>query len=316
MKIETIKENDLPEVTRIWNDCFPKAFFSPDALRKQIHEAFLLDEKGICCLRDGSEIKGFSIATSLHIPNSGRKPIPGCIPVIAVDRKYRRKGIGTALLKKAEEYLIDQGIRKIRLGYPTYLRGTILSILGLDIEWTGAIKLFENHGYAPTGALDSMSLNLTTSQLKEKADEKLSSDRKQNIIFEPLRSNGKNSFMALLQREKSFPESWYEQFAFLDQQNLLNHEEILVMKKSGRISGFAGPFHIAECGDTCGIGLGVASELQGKGLGLSLLYAIIRMLQEKNGRRITLFGAVDKIKYYGKVGFVPDSIYLFMEKNI
>ena len=119
--------------------------------------------------------------------------------------------------------------------------------------------------------------------------------------------------MAFLKQE--FPGSWHDQFFALRQLQALRPECVLVMKAHGQIAGFAGPFHIGQNGDTCAVGLGVAAALRGRGLGLSLIYSIIDFVKKGGARRITLFGAVDKINYYGKPGFTVASVWLAMEKT-
>ncbi len=312
MKIETITRNDIPAVTDVWNESFPEAVISPESFDRQIYKDFLLDERGMFCAKEGSVVTGFSIATTVHISYAGRSPLPGCIPVVAVREKHRRKRLGTALLKKSEEYLVKQGVEKMQIGYPTYLRGTVLSILGIDTRWQGALKFFENQGYAPREAIDSMSLKIESRKIYEEVAENM--EKQKGIVSGSLAPDDTDAFMKFLQN--GFPDSWYEQFSHLYSKNLINCEEVLIMKQNGKIAGFAGPFHVAECGDTCGIGLGIDPELRGKGLGLALLYGIIRMVCQHGGKKITLFGAVDKINYYGKAGFVPDAVYLFMEKEI
>ena len=119
--------------------------------------------------------------------------------------------------------------------------------------------------------------------------------------------------MAFLKRE--FAGSWHDQFAGLRQAGVLRAEQVLIVREHGKIAGFAGPFRIAPNGDTCGVGLGLAANLRGRGLGMSLVYSIIDFVKKSKGRQVTLFGAVDKINYYGKPGFVPAALWLVMEKT-
>jgi predicted N-acetyltransferase YhbS len=199
------------------------------------------------------------------------------------------------------------------LGYPTYLRGTILSLIGVDIQWLGAVRFFERLGYAPRSVLDSMALSLENWQPPPEMTRKMEADGRAGITFSALNGHEEAALMAFLKQE--FPGSWHDQFCTLRQSQALRPECVLVMKSQGRIIGFAGPFHIAQNGDTCGVGLGLAAELRGRGLGLSLMYSLIDFVRKRGARRITLFGAVDKINYYGKLGFTPASVWLVMEKT-
>ncbi len=310
MRIDNLKRSDAPQLADIWNSCFPDASLSASSLREQIYSIFKLDEKGVFCIREGADIEGFAVATDILIPFAAGSPLTGCIPVIALKEKARQRGAGSALLEKAEEYLSGRGAERIRIGYPAYLRGTILSHIGVGINTPGAVYFFEKHGYAPVKAIDSMVFDAAGSEIPEGYPDKIEPD----VTFEALSPPEAADFLVFIEQE--FPGSWSEQFRRLYKLNLLDCSEVLIMKCSGKISGFAGPFHIAECGDTCGIGLGIAADLRGKGLGLALLHGILRFIMKNGGRKITLFGAVDKINYYGKAGFSPGPVYLVMEKEV
>lgn len=149
---------------------------------------------------------------------------------------------------------------------------------------------------------------------KNKTPENSAPGGGRNVSFEPLRPCEEEDFLLFM--EKEFPGSWHGQFLHLHNLGLLDCRKVLIMKYYGNISGFAGPFSISECGNTCGIGPGIARDLRGKGLGLALLNGIIRFVRDAGGKKITLFGAVDKINFYGKAGFVPGPVHLVMEKNL
>ena len=314
VRVDVIRERNIQAVVKIWNESFPDLPLHPQTFKNQLFREFKLNPTGYLVARNNSHVVGFALATTTQIPYTSRTTeFPGCIPAIAVAKKARRKGIGTQLLKRAEEYLIQEGTKKIRIGYPTYLRGTILSLIGVDTQWTGAIRFLENFGYAPKSVFDSMILNLADWKLSTEVVSKIRPNQN-SIRFGPLSRKETAEFIRFMR--KKFSGSWYDQFNYLYRMGLLKPKEVLVMKERGKISGFAGPFHITENGDTCGIGLGIANRLRGKGLGLYLLYNIIQMVKEKKVGRITLFGAVDKINYYGQAGFLPGSVWLTMEKDI
>ena len=142
--------------------------------------------------------------------------------------------------------------------------------------------------------------------------QKLESDGKSGITFETLNPIEENNLMDFLKLE--FPGAWHDQFVVLRESNALRAEEVLIVKAQGKIAGFAGPFHVAKNGDTCGVGLGLALGIRGRGLGMSLVYSISDFVKRSEGRQITLFSAVDKINYYGKAGYAPASTWLIMEK--
>ena len=315
IKIDLVFKADVQALVEVWNLCFPEFLLSEQGLEKQLFSDFGLDPAGCFVARRGSsEIAGFTIGTTQQIPYTGRNKLPGCLPVLAVKPKFWRKGIGTQLLQSVEQYLVAQKVKKIRLGYPTYLRGTALSLIGVNTEWHEAIRFFEYFGYAPRGVLDSMSIDLDGWSMPPEVAQEICAGREKKIEFGSLYPTDIHEFLEFLKRD--FAGSWYDQMAYLQECKLLVPSENLVVKEHGKICGFAGPFHVAENGDTCGIGLGISPHLRGKGLGSLLLYILIQRVKETGGKRITLFGAVDKVKYYGKMSFKPSSIWLFMEKDI
>lgn len=182
----------------------------------------------------------------------------------------------------------------------------------MDIQWLGAVRFFETLGYAPRGVLDSMTLSLKNWQMPREMIRKLEADRAAGITFAALSPHEEEAFMIFLKKE--FPGSWHDQFAGLRQAHALRAEQVLIVREQEKIAGFAGPFQIPPNGDTCGVGLGLAAKLRGQGLGMSLIYNIIKFVKTSGGQQLTLFGAVDKINYYGKPGFAVASVWLVMEK--
>jgi predicted N-acetyltransferase YhbS len=311
-KIETMSTSDIPEMTELWNESFPEIRLSASDFKKQFDE-FGITPSECQVARTDNCIAGFAIATDRRIPFIGTDPLPGCLAAVTVGAKFRRKGIGTLLVRASEQNLKSSGVKKIRLGYPTYIRGTILSLIGVDIQWLGSVRFFESLGYAPRRALDSMTLSLVNWQMPPDMARKLEDDRRSGITFETLKPHEEDNLMDFLKEE--FPGQWHDQFVILRETGSLITKEVLIVKDHGKIAGFAGPFHIARNGDTCGVGLGLALGLRGRGLGMSLVYSISDFIKKNGGKQITLFSAVDKINYYGKAGYAPAATWLFFEKT-
>lgn len=311
IEIKDMSPTDFRKMAELWSESFPEIQLSASDFQKQLEE-FGIRSSECQVARTPSGVAGFAIATDRRIPFIGSDPLPGCLACVVVGLKHRRKGIGSLLVKAAERQLMEKGVKKIRIGYPTYLRGTFLSLIGVDIRWLGAVGFFQSLGYAPRRALDSMILPLENWQMPSEMIRKLEADSKSGITFEALNPLEEKDLMGFLKQE--FPGAWHDQFTGLIEAGVLRAEEVLIVKAHDRIAGFAGPFHIAPNGDTCGVGLGLAAGLRGRGLGMSLVYSITAFVKKIGGRKLTLFGAVDKINYYGKAGFVPASTWLVFEK--
>jgi len=80
----------------------------------------------------------------------------GYVKLLAVESKHRRQGIGSLLLKQAENYLAEQGVLEIRIAEsaPNYLTP------GVDKRYSGADDFLRQHGYKETGVAVNMSVRL------------------------------------------------------------------------------------------------------------------------------------------------------------
>lgn len=113
MQLRNIEKKDIQAVF----DLDSKFFAGPDKLDwgwtieyvqflEQYHkETFLVAV-------ENNKVIGFQIAKA---PISADKPTVGWLETLAVDEKYQKKGIGTALLEKAMTILREKGMKTVRL---------------------------------------------------------------------------------------------------------------------------------------------------------------------------------------------------------
>ena len=119
-------------VVNLWNEC---CTFDPLTVQKFRKQA-LFDENfdnGLCFTAvEDHQVVGFILGTKRKFPylERGLEPDQGWINVIFVKDEYRRKGIGTKLLKTVEDVLIERGVKRITLAAysPNYF------FAGLDPE--------------------------------------------------------------------------------------------------------------------------------------------------------------------------------------
>jgi ribosomal protein S18 acetylase RimI-like enzyme len=106
MKIRPYRESDEAAVTALWREVFPKApawNVPEDDIRRKLtvqRELFLVAAVG-------SEIVGTTMA--------GYDGHRGWVYYVVVSPRHRRQGIGTALMKRAEEALAQLGCPKVNL---------------------------------------------------------------------------------------------------------------------------------------------------------------------------------------------------------
>ncbi|OIN98768.1 hypothetical protein AUJ66_00240 [Candidatus Desantisbacteria bacterium CG1_02_38_46] len=312
--IDQFKPEYLHSIDILWNMVFQDYKIPENVFQKQFFGDFALNSEGCFVARRNNQIIGFVMTATKKIPFTPTGEFPGCIPVIMVHPEERRKGIGKKLLEEAIKFLLQKGETRIRAGYPTYLRGTILSFLGVSSHWQEAIIFFKKYGFEVVSSIDSMTVDLAQMEIPSYIYEREECLKNSGITLECLQILGQDKFLDFL--SKVFPGSWHEQFSILTSIGKLSAEEIMTVRKNNEFIGFAGPSHISESGDAClGIGIGLQEDFRGKGIGLILLFKVLEMVRRRGGRRIIAFGAVDKSNYYGKAGFVPTEIWMVMKKD-
>ena len=118
--------DDFDALCEIDRECYePAIVYSRREMRAY------LNARGASCIvaESADEIAGFCIA-------AGRES-EGYVITIDVREKYRKRGVGSALLREAEKRLAAQGVRAISLD--------------TAIGDGGAIAFYEKHGYRKVG---------------------------------------------------------------------------------------------------------------------------------------------------------------------
>lgn len=308
------RKEDIESVVELWKALFKDYALSAESLNKYtfLHPDF--DPAGCFVAKKNDEVVGFILATVMRILKTDRGELAGFIPVIMVHPEHQKRGLGRALLKKGEDYLRVQGKRKIRIGYPTYLRSTILSLMGVDTKWKEAFWFFRHYGYEIIGIIDSAKAPLKDFQIPDYVLEREEKGAEENIRVGVLTEEDESKFLDFLRT--SFPGGWYRQFAYRLPKKQVVLNNVLVLKQAEQIIGFVGPFDIPESGVAAlGIGIGLTEEFQGKGLGNIILFRSLEMIKTRGGRECYIFGMGPK-RYYEKAGFKLAELWILLEKKL
>ncbi len=102
MNVRTAELSDLSKIVEIESQCFPEETAFPPGMF-----AYLIRYATTLVALDDSRIAGFIIGYA-----SGET---GFIYTLDVHPEYRRKGVGSMLIRALEEILRSQGTRRIRL---------------------------------------------------------------------------------------------------------------------------------------------------------------------------------------------------------
>jgi ribosomal-protein-alanine N-acetyltransferase len=133
LKIETASIRMLDKLFQIEEQCFDQEAFT----KQQI--AYLLSDYNTIALvaRENSDVAGFVIAQIEVEENQ----LFGHIITLNVPPKYRRKGVGSKMLKEIEEILKQKGITECKLE--------------VREDNSAALKLYQKSGYQKIGKLEN-----------------------------------------------------------------------------------------------------------------------------------------------------------------
>lgn len=312
-RVDNFRSGDAGAVLDIWRACFPGRFLDARGLR-----GYTCDRPGfpagsaLVARAENGRPAAFALGTDQRIPEVGADELPGCVAVVMVHPEHRRRGLGGRLLRESEAFLAARGHRTFRAGYPTWIQGTILSTIGVNARWLEAAWFFEHYGYRVTGAFNSAVVGLGNFRLPEKV---LQAERRAaalGIRTERLTAAGRAPFLALLERE--FEGSWHRNFSRRIAENTLDWRNVVILSRADSIIGFVGPFHVSEDGIAAmGIGIGVAAEWRGRGLGDVLLYRGLEAMKDAGGRSCLLYGMGPK-RFYENAGFRLADLWLMMSR--
>jgi GNAT superfamily N-acetyltransferase len=197
------------------------------------------------------------------------------IKLFAVDRKSRRKGIGTLLLKSFEDMIVQMGINKLRV-FDVPLN---YHMPGVDPRYTAAVCFLEKNGFKRSGETINMEVDLEARNWEVSA--KMDGLKQKDILFSRIEPEEWNELMVLISNEWKL---WaYElQMAFK-----MDPPAIFVAKHQGRIKAFS-----AYDGNNQGTGwfgpMGTHPDLRGKGAGSVLLYLCLADMKKQGHKKSTI----------------------------
>ena len=89
------------------------------------------DKHGVVLALDGDRLVGYAHATkAVNDDESGLSESRGSVIALLVHPDFRRKGIGTELIRRASRYLQDEGVQTVRLGPDNLTNGFYMGMYG------------------------------------------------------------------------------------------------------------------------------------------------------------------------------------------
>jgi GNAT superfamily N-acetyltransferase len=155
------RNTDPPQIVALWNGSRlgrgAAQGVTPDAFEHTVFSRPYFERSGFLVASDEDRVVGFAHAG--FGPNeqlSGLDRESGVICAVLVHPEFRRRGIGTSLVKRAEEYLADSGAKTVIAGPAAAVAPFYIGLYGgvqpagcLDSD-SDAVTFFTALGYEPT----------------------------------------------------------------------------------------------------------------------------------------------------------------------
>lgn len=247
----------------------------------------------------GDELAGFLFAVKRDV----RGQIIGYIKLMAVDRNFRRRKIGTQLYQKAEALLVEQGVHQFRI-YDAPLN---YLMPGIDPRYTPAVCFAWKMGFQQYGEAVNMRVSLLGQDFGTEAEE--SELRSQGV---EVRRAGEADLPDLHDLLKTEWQLWNHEVHMAMQDN---PSSVHIAFINGKLRAFS-----VHNGNNKGTGwfgpMGTHPDLRGKGIGSILLKRCLLDMQQQ-GYDEAIIPWVAPIAFYSHhVNAYIDRIFWRMEKKI
>ncbi|MEZ4768900.1 MAG: GNAT family N-acetyltransferase [Caldilineales bacterium] len=329
MRIQPFDQRQLQQadvIAATWNQaCGADLAISPRFVAYNCRPATGSTRAGWLALENDT-ITGFILASALPNDAETSPPEVGWIDALAVEPAFQRRGIGAALLGRAEAWLSEQGCTTVRLG-----GGLRPYAPGLPVELASE-AFFQARGYRPRAS--EATVWDVASDLAEYA-----SDARTIVSspgFSPRVAVGRPAdagvLLAFLRQE--FPGRWRFEFEEFRRMGGKMSEYILLWRQdTGRaayIDGFCrirrrwrygveplDRYFMQRLPPPWGqLGpIGIGADSRGQGLGAALLDSGLRKLRAY-GVRGCVIDWTTALEFYARFGFKPLRAYRVLVKHL
>ncbi len=312
MKILNYSQKYEKEVIDLWN----RALIADPITFHKFRKQALLDDNfdtELCFVAVvNNQVVGFLLATKRKFPylERGLEPTKGWINVMFVDQTYRRKGIGSDLVKHVEMKLKSMGVETVILGAysPNYF------FPGIDKNsYSDAIHFFDKMGYQSGKECYSMCKDLHGYQLSKETQDKLLKAQEAGFSFINFEYKYALDLLEFLKSE--FGGGWKRNALISMQNNLAEDCILLVLDSEEKIVGFC--MRMID-GNPMRFGpIGVKDEVRNLGIG-GILFDIMQLEMEKRGIYHLFFVSTDEPgrRFYERHGVKEFRTYVEYQKTI
>ena len=218
------------------------------------------------------------------------------ITMILVDKRYRRLGLGRAILEELEKRLRKDGeAEKLEIVFfnPMTLEWMVPgekgcdhpNAPGVDIS-NDAYLFFKNCGYRDFAVQNSYYMNLQKYEMPTWAQEQESRLRDKNIHI--MVYDGKKHY-GMEEMIKRFQNPLWERDILGEIQKEDGGRPILIAEQNNKVCAFTGPLDIQNSGRGYFAGIGVDEDYRGSGIAKVLFNCLCGYLRDMGADYMTLF---------------------------
>lgn len=307
-------DQDLQPLLELWSYALPLDAVTRDEFERRVILDVNREPDSLLLAfdkEDGPPI-GFILCLILRRPieETGLLENRGFITVFGVRPDLRRQGIGTTLIRKAEEFFRARNRTEIVLApyTPNYF------VPGVDKErYVSGIDFLKKHGFVEFNEAIAMDAPIGTFEIDAKTLETERRLKHEGIVIETFSRDWMAEYLEFMKAD--MPGPWVEDA----RRNLIDltrgffcEDSILVARDQGRIIGYCqyegqhfGPF-------------GVVDGYQGRGIGSVLLARTLYQMRIRGNHVAYVLWTGERAAQgvYGRLGFTVSRRFAVMSKNL
>ncbi len=298
-ELRLFKESDIPNLLNFCNRNMEYDQFTEPLLREKILEDPAFSPELVLIYQENEQIIGFVDGVTRTI---GDDKI-GYVKLMAVEKEYRRKGIGTLLYQELEMKFKNLGMQKVRV----YDVPFNYFMPGIDPRYTPALAFFEMMGFQRFTDTTNMIVDLKHQTFETAQEEKKLLG--EGIVIKRADYEDRDALLDFI--EKHFALWRFEVMNAYNSIPIAIHIALL----NGKIRAFSA--HNCNNFGTGWFGpMGTHPDLRGKGIGSVLLKRCLKDMQEWGLEKSTIpwVGPIRFYAYY--VNAVVERVFWRYEKNI
>ncbi len=281
-EVVRFEEKNIPSILKLCNNHMEYDTLTEELLREKVFydPAYPKGLSVNLIYKESNQPLGF-LSGVIRDTEDGRI---GYVKLMVVHTNHRRKGIGTLLYQKAEDFFLNQGAREIRV----YDVPFNYFMPGIDPRYTPAISFFETLGFKRFSDTANMIVELEDKDFNTKIPEQKL--EKEGILISRARPEERAEILDFIR--KNFPH-WV-----IEVSNAFKFSPIPlhIARYRGRIKAFAA--HNCNNFNTGWFGpMGTHTSMRGKGAGGVLLKRCLNDMKE-TGLKKTTIPWVGPIRFY------------------